>query len=64
MLHLLTISTRPLAISEVAELFVVDVDRDRLDIDARFMDPSDIMEICPGLIETVTFAEIKDSINL
>ena len=64
MLHLLATSTRPLTVSEVAELFVIDVEHNKFDVDARFMEPNDITEICPSLIEIVTFAETEDSIAL
>lgn len=51
MLHLLSISSMLLTVDEVAELFIVDTDRDSVDLDARFMEPSEILDICPGLIE-------------
>jgi hypothetical protein len=63
MLHLLSISSMLLTVDEVAELFIVDTDRDSVDLDARFMEPSEILDICPGLIEKTAGAEYRRNTN-
>jgi hypothetical protein len=64
MLHLLSISSMLLTVDEVAELVIVDTDRDSVDLDARFLEPSEILDICPGLIEKTAGAEYRRNTNI
>lgn len=64
MLHLLSISSMLLTVDEVAELFIVDIDRDSVEVDARFMEPSAILDICPGLIEKTAGPEYTRKMNI
>lgn len=51
MLRWLVYATRPLKLKELGELIAVNLDSDpRFDLDARFLDLKDLLNICPGLI--------------
>jgi len=47
---LLTFSTRPLTIQEVAEATAVDLESQIFSEDERFTDPDDILELCSSLV--------------
>ena len=49
-LMLLTFSTRPLTIQEVAEATAVDLESQIFSEDERFTDPDDILELCSSLV--------------
>ena len=47
----LTFSTRPLRLEEIAEVIAIDYNNSPpFDLDKRFEDPSDILEICSSLV--------------
>lgn len=51
----LLFSCRPMRIEELAELAVVDVEKEPpIDTKRRFLDPQDIMNICSGLVTTMS----------
>ena len=51
LLRWLTFSTRPLRLEEIAEVIAIDYSSSPpFDIDKRFEDPSDILEICSSLV--------------
>src|SRR3954453_22735017 len=49
-LMLLSFSTRPMTIQEVAEATAVDLDEQSFTIENRFGDPLDLLEICSSLV--------------
>ncbi|KAJ9268687.1 hypothetical protein DTO212C5_5294 [Paecilomyces variotii] len=54
-LQWLTYSTRPLNIEELAEIATVDLaSTTRFDPDRRFLDPRDILGLCPSIFVTTT----------
>lgn len=54
-LQWLTYSTRPLSIEELAEIATVDLaSTTRYDPDRRFLDPRDILGLCPRIFVTTT----------
>ncbi|KAJ9245959.1 hypothetical protein DTO027B5_7240 [Paecilomyces variotii] len=54
-LQWLTYSTRPLSIEELAEIATVDLaSTTRFDPDRRFLDPRDILGLCPSIFVTTT----------
>lgn len=64
-LQWLTCSLRPLSLEEVAELFAVDVNEDKVfSFDKRPADPDDVLEICSSLITCIdanqSHAEVDD----
>ncbi|KAL2802727.1 hypothetical protein BJX63DRAFT_425838 [Aspergillus granulosus] len=47
-------SARPLLLQEAADALIVDIDRTvQVDVDERFLDPHDILSLCPGLLLSV-----------
>lgn len=55
LLHWLAYSPRPLHIEELAEVVAVNVgSKPRIDSEARFLEPRDILTICSSLVTTET----------
>ncbi|KAL5343368.1 hypothetical protein BJX70DRAFT_393936 [Aspergillus crustosus] len=68
LLQWLTYSTRPLSVEELAEIATVDLARKsasspttQFDPDRRFLDPKDILSLCPSIFITTTPLNPGDS---
>jgi hypothetical protein len=50
-LQLLASSYRVLTVDEVAEALTINCEEEKIDRESKLRDPSEILEICPSLIE-------------
>ncbi|KAK4198784.1 ankyrin repeat-containing domain protein, partial [Triangularia verruculosa] len=63
LLRWLSFPGRYLTVQEVAEAMVIDVDTDQVDGTARYFDSHEIIDLCPGLIDTIVTTE-KNNDNM
>jgi ankyrin repeat protein len=49
-LNFLALAARPVLLAEVADFIAMDLENRRIDVDAQFQDPQDILTICSSLV--------------
>jgi hypothetical protein len=48
--NFLALAARPVLLAEVADFIAMDLENRRIDVDAQFQDPQDILTICSSLV--------------